>query len=254
MQRNRMKLQAFSYTQQAGWSSDLSPTLDSENTLVLVFAAPEFIDCPEPISHVVKVFPKSHIVGCSTAGEILGSALSDHSLSVVVARFEHSRLAITSAEVQSARDSFNAGRTIAESLKAPNLQGVLILSDGSHVNGSELVYGVNLPGQVIITGGLAGDGNRFQRTWVIAEGKPRTGVVVAIGFYGEKLSIGFGSQGGWELQGDEWNITRSEENVLYELNGQPALRLYKEAIGEPAQGLPASALMFPLAVRANATD
>jgi len=112
-----------------------------------------------------------------------------------------------------------------------------------------------LPGPVIVTGGLAGDGNRFQRTWVIADGKLRTGVVAAIGFYGEKLSIGFGSQGGWELQGAEWNITRSEENVLYELNGQPALRAYKEAMGqESAQNLPGSALMFPLAVRANADD
>lgn len=250
-----MKIKSFSYTQQTGWSVDPLPPLDSENTLVLVFAAPEFLDSPEPISQIVKAFRKSHVVGCSTAGEILGSALSDHSLAAVAVQFEHSRLAITSAEVHSAHDSFNAGRTIAESLKAPNLQGVLILSDGSNVNGSELVYGINLPGQVIITGGLAGDGDRFKRTWVIAEGKPRTGVVVAIGIYGEKLSIGFGSQGGWERKGSEWTITRSDENVLYELNGQPALRVYKEAIGEAAaQGLPASALLFPLAVRANATD
>jgi hypothetical protein len=249
-----VKLKPFSYTPQTGWSVNPLPALDSENTLVLVFGAPEFIDTPEPISQIVKAFPKSHIVGCSTAGEILGSSLSDHSLAAVAVQFEHSHIAITSAKVQNAHDSFNAGRAIAESLKAPNLQGVLILSDGSHVNGSELVYGINLPGQVIITGGLAGDGNRFQRTWVIADGKPSTNFVVAIGFYGEKLSIGFGSQGGWEIQGSEWNVTRSEENVLYELNGQPALRVYKEAIGEFAQGLPASALLFPLAVRANAAD
>jgi hypothetical protein len=38
-------------------------------------------------------------------------------------------------------------------------------------------------------------------------------------------------------------------NVLYELDGKPALDLYKTYLGERAQGLPGTALLFPLSVR-----
>ncbi len=249
-----MKLASFTYAQGVGWSVNPFPTLDSKQTLVLVFGAPEFVDATEPITQLVKAFPNSYIVGCSTAGEILGTTLLDHSLTVSVVQFEHTRLAVASAHVQKPQDSFNAGRAIGTFLKASDLRGVLILSDGSCVNGTELVFGLNLPGTIAVTGGLAGDGTRFQRTWVIADGKPQSGVVVAVGFYGERVAIGFGSQGGWERSGAEWVVTRSQDNVLYELNGQPALEVYKAALGEQAKGLPASALLYPLALRANADD
>lgn len=49
-----------------------------------------------------------------------------------------------------------------------------------------------------ITGGLAGDGARFQTTWVVAEGKPQSGVVAALGFYGKNLKVGCASLGGWD--------------------------------------------------------
>ena len=44
-------------------------------------------------------------------------------------------------------------------------------------------------------------------------------------------------------------MTRSVGNVLYELDGRPALQLYKDYLGARAAELPASALLFPLAIR-----
>jgi hypothetical protein len=107
---------------------------------------------------------------------------------------------------------------------------------------------------VVVTGGLAGDGARFQRTWVLGSNGPRAGLVSAVGLYGESLRVGHGSKGGWDVFGPQRRITRSSGNVLYELDGRPALQLYKEYLGERAGELPASALLFPLAVRANAQD
>jgi len=48
--------------------------------------------------------------------------------------------------------------------------------------------------------------------------------------------------------GPEREITRAEANVLHELDGQPALDLYKRYLGEDAAGLPGSALLFPLRI------
>ena len=108
-----------------------------------------------------------------------------------------------------------------------------------------------LPARVAITGGLAGDGPRFGETLVCLDGPAEPGVVAAVGFYGRHIQIGYGSVGGWEAFGPERTITRSEGNVLYEIDGRSALALYKDHLGEHAAGLPASGLLFPLNVRRN---
>jgi hypothetical protein len=68
------------------------------------------------------------------------------------------------------------------------------------------------------------------------------------------LVVGHGSKGGWDKFGPERVVTRSDGNILYELDGKPALALYKEYLGEKAKDLPSSGLLFPLSLRANASD
>jgi hypothetical protein len=128
---------------------------------------------------------------------------------------------------------------------------VFVLSDGLRVNGSELVKGLteHLPSEVAVTGGLSGDGSRFSRTVVGLDGPPEGERIAVIGFYGDGLRIGFGSLGGWDSFGPERLVTRSRGAVLYELDGQPALELYKRYLGDYAADLPSSGLLFPLTVR-----
>jgi hypothetical protein len=128
---------------------------------------------------------------------------------------------------------------------------VFVLSDGLQVNGSELVAGLTgrLPKHVTVTGGLSGDGGRFAETLVFWDSAPAAGRVAALGLYGDRLRVGYGSLGGWDPFGPERMITRSCGNVLYALDGQSALDLYKRYLGESAAGLPATGLLFPLALR-----
>lgn len=251
-----MKLQTFCYTLDAGWSADPLPAWDSDRTLVTVFGASEFIDTPERIQELACVYPNSHVIGCSSSGEIFGTKISDGSLSVAVLQFDQGTLATASAPVSSADESYTAGQALAHQLEGPSLRGVLVLSDGLNVNGTELARGLNsaLSSSVSVTGGLAGDGDRFERTWVIKDGTPASGLVSAVGFYGQRIKIGHGSKGGWDIFGPERLVTRSEGNVLFELDGRPALQLYKEYLGERAAGLPATGLLFPLALRTDSTD
>jgi hypothetical protein len=136
------------------------------------------------------------------------------------------------------------------------LAHVLVLSDGSSVNGSDLVRGLirYLPTGVAATGGLAGDGARFGATLVFNNGVPEKGAIAAVGLYGSRLKVGFGSLGGWDPFGPERLVTRSKGNVLFELDGRPALGLYKQYLGEHAKGLPATGLLFPLSVRVKPDD
>ncbi|CAG1010879.1 Cyclic di-GMP phosphodiesterase CdpA [Phycisphaerales bacterium] len=250
------RLETFNYRAGEGWSVPSFPALDSEQTLVLVFGARRFNEDDSPIRELCRAYPASKIAGCSTSGEIFGSELKDGSLSVAVQRFARTRIRQVSAPVRSPSDSFNAGDVIARQLEHPSLKGVLVFSDGLKVNGSELIRGINsvLPEGVVVSGGLAGDGDRFKNTWVLKDGTPTEGIVSAIGFYGEHVRIGHGSRGGWDVFGPERRVTRSRGNVLYELDGKPALALYKTYLGDRAAGLPATALLFPLELRRDSAD
>jgi hypothetical protein len=251
-----MKLQTIQYKKNQGWSVKQFPELDSEQTLLILFASPEFINHPEPILELHKAYPHSHMIGCSSAGEIFGESVLDESISVAIIKFEKTKLKIVKAKIDASQKSNQAGQEIAENLKDNALKNVFILSDGLNVNGTDLVEGLNsvLDKSVVVTGGLAGDGDRFKQTWSIFEGEIFKNHIVAVGFYGDHICIGHGSRGGWDSFGPERRVTRSKDNILYELDNRPALELYKEYLGERASGLPATGLLFPLAIRSNQYD
>jgi len=246
----------FSYSQIQGWSLDEFPAWDSTSTLLIVFGASEFLHDPAPIQTLLDAFPTSHVIGCSTAGEIFADRVFDHSLSVALVRFANTPLRMISESVQSMDDSFDIGQRLATQLNSDDLRALFVLSDGLHVNGSELVKGLceRVSSEVVITGGLAGDGDRFQQSWVMAQGLPEESKVVVLGLYGDAIRVSFGSKGGWDIFGPERRVTRSVNNILYELDGKPALQLYKEYLGELSVGLPATGLLFPLALREHRED
>jgi hypothetical protein len=236
-----------------GWSRPL-PDWDGPGTLVMVYGPAALVDDPTPIHALVAAYPNSLVVGCSTAGEIFADTVIDDSMTVAVARFETTRITAAHEPVTDPGQSYGAGLALAARLRngEPSLQALFVLSNGLEVNGSPLVAGLvdGAGADVVIAGGLAGDGERFERTWVLVDGQPRSGYVTAVGLAGPRLRVGHGSGGGWDIFGPERRVTRSTGNVLFELDGQPALALYKKYLGDRVAGLPATALLFPLAVRA----
>lgn len=253
-----MKLRSLRYEAKTGWSQPLPVNMDSPQTMILAFAAPSYLKNPGAISELAKAFPKSVVVGCSTAGEISGTQIYDESISVSISQFEKSRIlsAVHKIDPKEENSSFAAGISIADKLLKPDLKGVLVLSDGTSVNGSDLIRGLSsvLPPEVVISGGLAGDGSNFKQTWVLDDKKPTIGVISAVGIYGDNVQIRASSMGGWDVFGPERIVTKSSGNVLFELDGKPALTLYKEYLGDRAGELPASALLFPLSLRSEELD
>jgi hypothetical protein len=229
--------------------------------LALVFGATTVLRQPDLVATIRNDYPAAQIFGCSTAGEICGTQVSDDSLVVTAVQFEHTRFCSTEVSLSQIPDSFLAGEWIAQQLPGSirdaatgveeKLAHVLVLTDGLNVNGSAFVSGVmkHLPKGVTMTGGLAGGGEMLGETLVFRDTLPETGIIAALGLYGRRLKVGFGSLGGWDPFGPERLITKSKANVLYEMDGQSALGLYKQYLGEQAKGLPATGLLFPLSVR-----
>ena len=233
---------------EGNWNKILNSSLDSENSLVVIFGCSRMTKAIQGFDEIVSTFSNSVIIGCSTSGEIYEDELYENSLSVVVMRFEKTKLKLSVVEIDDTKQSFHIGSKLAYSLFDDELKAIFVLSDGLNINGSKLTNGLSsvLEDRVSVTGGLAGDDANFEKTWVIVDGKPTSNYVTAVGFYGDNINLGHGSKGGWDKFGIDRKVTFSDNNILYELDNQPALEIYKKYLGDKADELPSSALLFPL--------
>jgi hypothetical protein len=233
-------------------TEDSRPSLNLENIpdLSLVFGSRKLLDDPS-IRKYLYTQLKRNYVSVSTAGEIIGDTVSDDSLVITSIHFRSSKATFARTNIKAHSSSFDAGESLVGQLDEVGLTHILIFSDGTRVNGTELVEGMNhgIKKKVPITGGLAGDQELFRKTLVGLNRNIHTGNIVAIGLYGQKIRIEHGSQGGWDSFGPDRLVTRSEANVLYELDDKPALDLYKRYLGSLAEKLPGSGLLFPLSIR-----
>jgi hypothetical protein len=246
-----MKTEQKQWTAEGGWQQIKEGGIGSEADLVLVFGSRKLLEDAGNYDQVKAFYPSAQIVLGSTAGEIVDDLVYDDSLVVTAVSFAKTKIKVASLNIDAAKDSFDAGVKLSEELKGEGLCHVFLLSDGLHVNGSEIVKGINSSSEkdVPCTGGLAGDAANFEKTLVGLNGAPKEGLIVAVGFYGSELEVGYGSVGGWDNFGAERLVTRSEGNVLYELDGESALDLYKMYLGDKAKELPGSALLFPLGLK-----
>ncbi|MCM8814330.1 MAG: FIST C-terminal domain-containing protein [Candidatus Omnitrophica bacterium] len=246
-----MKIEQCRRTKDQGWTPAPSGQLHDAAQLVLLFGNRDLIADPAIIQEAQQAYPKAYVAGCSTAGEICGTLVSDDALVMTALYFEKSLMQTASVQISHMEESAQIGERLVQGLPKQELAHVFVLSEGLNINGSELVTGIvrHLPPHVAVTGGLSGDGDRFKETFVIADGRPLKNTVVALGIYGSGIKVGYSSLGGWDPFGPDRLVTRSKNNILYELDGESALKLYKQYLGEYADKLPASGLLFPLSLR-----
>jgi hypothetical protein len=222
--------------------------------VIFLFGARNLLIKDDLSNKLQNRFPAAKLFGCSSAGEISGIEVNDCSIVLTAIELENSEVELESIYIENQIDDHQLGMNLMNKFDKNHLKHIMILSDGLNINGAELVKGLEneLPDGVTLTGGLAGDGTDFNETVVFDKhGNPVKNCISALGFYGQNISVGYGSNGGWDSFGLERHVTKSEGNVLYELDGKPALQLYKQFLGERAEGLPASALLFPLSLREN---
>ncbi|WP_341227109.1 FIST N-terminal domain-containing protein [uncultured Arcticibacterium sp.] len=225
----------------------------SENAqLVLAFCGKELLN-PENIESLTKEYPNAAVISATTSGEVFDDCMYDGSISLTAIELEKTEIKIKLGNINSYKNSNELGSNLMADVEKEGLQYVMVISDGNLINGSELVEGIRSENStgVLITGGLAGDGARFESTLVGLNEDIKEGNVVLIGFYGNNIKVGHGSLGGWDAFGHERTITKAEKNVLFELDGKSALKLYKEYLGDYAAELPSSALLFPLSIGAE---
>lgn len=224
---------------------------DLKQPLVLVFGNRYMLEDDAVYTDIKQLFPDGHIVFASSCAEISSDTVNQDSITITAIEFEKSKFVIkTSNVLNTDLDSYKTGKELIEQLPQEGLKYVFVVSEGSFINGSQLTKGMSAStnDNLVITGGLCGDDARFEKTLASYNENPKEGELVAIGFYGDSLEISFSIHGGWTPFGPERIVTKSKGNILYELDGQPALDLYKKYLGDKAKDLPGAALLYPLNV------
>jgi hypothetical protein len=244
-----MKVSQYLWSRNGGWKPALPDS--GSATVVFVFGARALVKDGQVVDEVRRAFPGASIAGGSTSGEILGVEVHDDTVVASAIEFADTRVRVVSTECAEGNHSHAAGVALARALPHEGLSHVFVVSNGLHVNGTDLTNGLveNLPRSVVVTGGLTGDAANFQETWVVADGEAGPTRVAAVGFYGDRIRVGYGSHGGWEAFGPLRTVTGAAGAVLRELDGEPALELYKRYLGDHAAELPASALLFPIEIK-----
>ena len=209
-----------------------------------LFCSPEK-DLTHLVKGVCEAVGTQTLIGCTTAGEISTDGFSVGS--AVLGGIATDQISFETVAIQKiSRDSEQAGRDIAKAF-SDSVSYVQLFSDGITGNGCAILRGMEsvFTKEIPVAGGTSGDAGKFLKTWQFKGDRVFTDSAVAIGFRGD-FKLGTGVWSGWSPIGLPKKVTRSSGNVLYELNGESALKVFERFLGKHARKLPAVGVEYPL--------
>jgi hypothetical protein len=230
-----------------------SSFMGDKANLVLSFGEREILENCDLYGTLKEKYPNAKIVICSTAGQMTNFNIIKKTIVATAIEFENTEIKIAKYNLLQEKNLALLGKKIKEEIVTDDLTAIMVLSEGTYVNGTELVNELTqaTASRIPIFGGIAGDSRNFHKTIVGVNENAKEGEIVLIGFYGSHLKFGFGCEGGWTDFGPEREVTHSNKNVVYKIGDHYALDLYKEYLGQYANDLPGSALYFPLSMKEN---
>lgn len=234
-------------------SKALEQTGQQPPDLVLLFASSRF-DQEALLRGILSVTRDAPLVGCSTAGEILGDGPSRRSV-VLMAIRSNTLQAATGLGMSLSANARQAGQDAASQaiqarLISPHV--FLMFPDGltgniaEGIRGVQDVLGLSFP----IAGGSAADDFGFSRTYQYFRGKLHTDSVAGVLLTGP-IAVGIGARHGWQPLGKPRRVTRAVANIVQELDGHSAVNLYETYFGKAAdtlrgESLAGLSIVYPL--------
>src|SRR5258708_7646997 len=134
-----MKIIQKKYSKDSGWEILRGEKLNPESyNFVLAFGSTELLSDHSIYRSIQSSYPNAVILINSTAGEIIDTQVTDNSISLTAICFEKTKIKTAVTNINSVKDSYEAGKNIALGLDHTDLKNVFVISDGQKVNGSEL--------------------------------------------------------------------------------------------------------------------
>jgi hypothetical protein len=187
---------------QGRWKAESGWTWSAEGnegapSVVFVFGGHAALSRPEPLAELAQKFPNAQVVGCSSDGEVEGSRVFEEAIVATAIRFDHTEVHVAEARIIPGRSNHEAGVQLAQLIARPDLAHMFVISSAVELQIGALTKCITsaLPRHVALTGGVA--------PAVCYQGRPMTNAVVAVGFFGHRLRIGYGALDGKDPFGAE---------------------------------------------------
>lgn len=179
------------------------------------------------------------LLGCCTGGLIMPTGIMPMGVGLLALGGADFELALAIAPGLSTTPAASA-ETVAEALEAAQLDPAaernnvaLIFTDGltgslamdAAIQSAAAVLGPLCP----LFGGAAGDSLNYGHTVLFAGDRIMSDALVAAQI-SSAAPIGVGVRHGWRPASRRMAVTRSSGNLLYELDGRPALEIYRELL------------------------
>ncbi len=203
----------------------------------ILFAAVDF-DYQAILSGVQERWPGLQLIGCTTDGEV-SSRLGFVDDSVSLTLFASDSLDITTGVARSVSKGVTAaaqeavGTARASTTKEP---GLCIITPASMTVSNETIVAAfveSLGSETPLFGASAGDQWRFKNTFQFYNDEVLEDAVPLLMFSGP-IKVSSGVDSGWKTIGPVGKVTRSEGNVVHEIDGKPALDFYRSLLGDGA--------------------
>ena len=178
-------------------------------------------------------FKDAKIIGATTDGEIINSNIQKNSFVVSFLFLEKSKAKVKYVDDLSKVDNF------VKEFKDSKL--LILFASGLDIDFEEYLQKFNVP----VFGGIAGDNAKFRKNYVIYDDKLIFNGFVGCSIEGD-IEIHSKSLFFWDAIGKDLKITKVNKNIVYELEGESAFKIYNKYLGVSRENFLKYAIQFPL--------
>ena len=200
-----------------------------------------FISIKQDRQAVCKILHKEgiDIIGATSSGEFIDGHQSEGEIAVMLFDLNKNDYCILFEDIGE-RTLSDAAENMAKSAlqKFDNpafiLCSTLLAADGKMLDGETLIHSIEkITGpQVNLFGGMAGDDITFTGTWVFTNSQSTDYGMVSLVLDEDKISLHGMALSGWKPVGVLRTATKTEGNLIYTIDNEPALEMYLRFLGE----------------------
>ena len=225
--------------------------LKYNNILVQVFSGigkKEFIE--EVIKNLISLIPQCKIIGTTSSGEILNGKIFENECLISLSVFEKTTL--ETILIEDEISDFNKGVEIASKLISTDTKAIISFADTS-IEGKDFLDGINsINNNVVVAGGIAGNSNATDKTYIFTEHGIKKDAVVAVSLTSKHLFVNNESNFNRVPIGKEHKITEAEGNVIKSIDNISAKDFYSKYLGtNNSEQIKHIGAMFPLMIKRN---
>lgn len=186
----------------------------------------------EAVCHLLEE-KEIQIFGATTAGEFIDGEIGNESIAIMLLNINPENFRLMHIETGE-----NKTREISKLIAKKGLEefrnpAFIVASGGISTDGEMIVKGIEdvVGHDATIFGGLAGDDFTMTGTYVFTNQNYNINGLVVIVLDADKVNVAGLATSGWQPVGTMRTITKSEGNVVYTIDGQPALDVVIKYMG-----------------------